>query len=68
MDIIERIKPLVEEIIFKEVGNDKKKLKEIGERYRKEILEVGGSRDESISVQKFLGRNSNNKAFLENLI
>lgn len=54
--------------VFKEVGNDKKKLKEIGERYRKEILEVGGSRDESISVQKFLGRNSNNKAFLENLI
>lgn len=54
--------------VFKEAGNDKKRLKEIGERYRKEILEVGGSRDESISVQKFLGRNSNNKAFLENLI
>lgn len=54
--------------VFKEAGNDKKKLKEIGGRYRKEILEVGGSRDENISVQKFLGRNSNNKAFLENLI
>lgn len=53
--------------VFKEAGNDKKKLKVIGERYRKEILEVGGSRDENISVQKFLGRKVNKKAFLENL-
>lgn len=53
--------------VFKEAGNDKKKLKEIGERYRKEILEVGGSRDEMISAKKFLLRNPNNKAFLENL-
>jgi len=53
--------------VFKEAGHDKKKLKEIGERYRKEILEVGGSRDEAESVKKFLGRKSNNKAFLEKL-
>jgi Zn-dependent oligopeptidase len=45
--------------------NDKTKLKEIGQRYRKEILEVGGSRDELESAKKFLKRNPNNKAFLE---
>lgn len=52
---------------FKKVENDKNKLKEIGERYRKEILEVGGSRDEMESVKKFLGRAPNNKAFLEEI-
>lgn len=50
---------------FKKVINDKTKLKEIGQRYRKEILEVGGSRDELESAKKFLKRNPNNKAFLE---
>ncbi len=53
--------------VFKAAGNDKKKLKEISERYRKEILEVGGSRDEMISATKFLKRKPKNKAFLENL-
>ena len=52
---------------FKKVKDDKNKLKEIGERYRKEILEVGGSRDEMESVKKFLGRAPNNKAFLEEI-
>ena len=50
---------------FKKVMNDKTKAKEIGQRYRKEILEVGGSRDELESARKFLKRNPNNKAFLE---
>jgi Zn-dependent oligopeptidase len=52
---------------FKKVINNKKKLKEIGERYRREILEVGGSRDEMESVKKFLKRNPNDKAFLKEL-
>lgn len=41
--------------------------KKTGMKYRKEILEVGSSRDELESVEKFLGRKSNNKAFLEKL-
>ncbi len=41
--------------------------KKIGMKYRKEILEVGSSRDELESVEKFLGRKSNNKAFLKKL-
>jgi Zn-dependent oligopeptidase len=52
---------------FKKVMNDKNKLKELGERYRKEILEVGGSRDEMESAKKFLKRNPSNKAFLQEL-
>ncbi len=52
---------------FKKVENNKSKLKEIGEKYRKEILEVGGSRDEMESVKKFLGRTPSNKAFLEEI-
>ena len=52
---------------FKKVMNDKNKLKEIGERYRKEILEVGGSRQEAESVKKFLKRSSNSKAFLKEI-
>lgn len=41
--------------------------KQIGAKYRKEVLETGSSREESESVRKFLGRNPNNKAFLKNL-
>jgi Zn-dependent oligopeptidase len=41
--------------------------KKTGMKYRKEILEVGSSRDELKSVEKFLGRKSNNKAFFEKL-
>ena len=52
---------------FKKVLNNKSELKKIGEIYRKEILNVGGSRDENMSVKKFLGRDFNNKAFLESL-
>lgn len=44
-----------------------RKMREVGERYRKEILEVGGSREEIESVKKFLKRNPNNKAFLEKI-
>jgi Zn-dependent oligopeptidase len=36
-------------------------------KYRKEILEVGSSRDELKSVEEFLERKSNNKAFLKKL-
>lgn len=53
---------------FKKVLDDKKKLKEVGERYRREILEVGGSRKEMESAKKFLERKSNNKAFLKNML
>ena len=49
---------------FKKAGILNKK---IGQKYRKEILEVGSSRDELESVEKFLGRKTNNRAFLERL-
>lgn len=52
---------------FAKASARQSKLKEVGERYRKEILEVGGSRDELVSVKKFLKRNPNNKAFLKEL-
>ena len=39
----------------------------VGMEYRKKILEVGSSRDEMESVKDFLGRDPNNKAFLEEL-
>lgn len=38
-----------------------------GRDYRREILEVGGSREEITSVKKFLGRIPNNKAFLKEI-
>jgi len=41
--------------------------KKTGERYRKEILEMGSSRDELDSVKAFLGRDIENKAFLESI-
>lgn len=41
--------------------------KKIGLKYKKEILEVGSSRDEMESLEKFLGRKPNNKAYLESL-
>lgn len=41
--------------------------KKIGERYRKEILEVGGSRTETESVEAFLGRAIDSKAFAKSL-
>lgn len=53
---------------FKKVLSNEKKLKEVGKRYRKEILEVGGSREEIESARKFLGRSPNNKAFLKNIL
>lgn len=41
--------------------------KKTGLKYKKEILEVGSSRDEMESLKKFLGRAPNNKAFLKSL-
>lgn len=41
--------------------------KKIGERYRREILEVGGSRSETESVEAFLGRKIDSKAFAKSL-
>uniref|UniRef100_A0A0K3C5I1 BY PROTMAP: gi/342319282/gb/EGU11231.1/ Metallopeptidase MepB [Rhodotorula glutinis ATCC 204091] n=2 Tax=Rhodotorula toruloides TaxID=5286 RepID=A0A0K3C5I1_RHOTO len=42
--------------------------KEGGQRYRKEILQPGGSRDEMDSLVKFLGRKPTNDAFLKSLL
>ncbi len=50
--------------VFEEAGVFSK---EVGMRYRKEILEYGAARDENVSTQAFLGRKSNNKAFLKSL-
>ncbi len=41
--------------------------KKVGKSFRKEVLEVGSSREEIDSVKAFLGRKPNNKAFLKNL-
>lgn len=41
--------------------------KEIGAQFRKEILEVGGSRDPAESVRAFLGRDWNTDAFFEEM-
>ncbi|KAJ1995114.1 metalloendopeptidase [Coemansia sp. RSA 1358] len=38
-----------------------------GMDYRHEILQPGGSRDASVSLEKFLGRKPNNKAFLKSI-
>lgn len=40
---------------------------QVGLQYRQKVLEVGSSRDEMESVKDFLGREPNNKAFLEEL-
>lgn len=50
--------------IFKEKNIFDKK---IGEKYRREILEVGGSREETMSVEAFLGRKIDSKAFAKSL-
>ncbi len=42
--------------------------KKIGVKYRKEILEKGGSREESDSAEIFLGRKINQKALAESLV
>lgn len=38
-----------------------------GRRYRKTVLEKGGSRDEMESLKEFLGREPNSEAFLKEL-
>lgn len=38
-----------------------------GRRYRHEVLEKGGSRDEMESLKQFLGREPNSDAFFEDL-
>ncbi|ORY79037.1 zinc metalloendopeptidase [Protomyces lactucae-debilis] len=40
---------------------------ELGARYRDEILAPGGSRDEEVMMERFLGRKPNNAAFLAEL-
>lgn len=40
---------------------------EVGMRLRREIYEVGGSRDVRTSVREYLGRDSDNRAFLRQL-
>jgi thimet oligopeptidase len=39
----------------------------VGKKYRKEIFETGSSREEMVSLKKFLGRKPNNKAFIKEL-
>ncbi len=51
--------------VFKDKGLKDKK---IGMKYRKEILEVGSSRTELESVEKFLERKFSNKAFLKKIL
>ncbi|MHA2364472.1 MAG: M3 family metallopeptidase [Candidatus Hodarchaeales archaeon] len=41
--------------------------KEVGKAFRKWILEPGGSMEEEILIEKFLGRKPNNKAFLKSI-
>jgi len=41
---------------------------ETGRRYRQEILEPGSSREEIVSLQRFLGREPEEKAFLRRMI
>jgi len=38
-----------------------------GRRYRKQVLEKGGARDELESLKEFLGREPSNKAFYREL-
>jgi Zn-dependent oligopeptidase len=54
--------------VFKNAGTNKKNLKEIGKRYRAEILEKGGSRSEHISSELFLGRPISNQAFIDDVL
>jgi thimet oligopeptidase len=53
--------------IYSEFKKNNKKIKEVGLKYRKEILARGSGRDELISMEQFLGRKPNNKAFIEKI-
>ena len=48
-------------------GVDSPEYLAIGYKYKKEILEAGASRDESVSARAFLGRAMNDKAFVKSL-
>jgi thimet oligopeptidase len=39
----------------------------LGRRYREQILEPGGSRDEAVSLRRFLGREPDEAAFLRHI-
>ena len=41
---------------------------EVGMKWRREVLEKGGSDDEMKLIKNFLGRVPNNKAFLKEVI
>lgn len=41
---------------------------EMGMKYRREILQPGGSREEMDSLTAFLGRKPNNEAFMKKLL
>ena len=53
---------------FKKRISNKKDYKEFGSRYRKEILEIGSSRDENESIRILLGRETGSKNFVEGMI
>lgn len=40
---------------------------EVGKRYRKLVLERGGSMDENLILKEFLGREPNSEAFYKSL-
>lgn len=54
---------------FKKKGNKNVMTnREVGMRWRREVLEKGSSEDEIMLMKKFLGRMPNNKAFLKEVI
>ncbi len=52
---------------FYSIFDKAKDIKDVGLRYRKEVLGAGSSRDELVTAKKFLHRNMNDKAFVKSL-